>query len=70
MAPLPCLATVAVPPPSYQRARQKQPPALHVTALTVVTSVHLLALCRLAGHLAHWRCLCWLRSISTRHPCP
>lgn len=56
MVPVPCPATVAVPPPSYQRALAKQPTALHVTALTLVTTLHLLDLCRLAVRAAHRRC--------------
>src|SRR5437763_4628203 len=45
-----------VPPPSYQRAQAKQGPALHINALTLVTTLHLLSLCRLAVRLAHRRC--------------
>src|SRR5256885_12422340 len=45
-----------VPPPSYQRAQAKQSPALQINALTLVTRLHLLLLCRLAVHLAHRRC--------------
>ncbi len=56
MAPLPCVSTVPVPPPSHQRAVQKQPTALHATALAVVAALRLLALCRLAVRLAHRRC--------------
>src|SRR5215210_3625470 len=56
MVPIPCLPTEAVPPPSYQRALAKQRSALHVTALTLVTTLHLLDLCRLAVRLAHRRC--------------
>ena len=56
MAPLPCVSTVPVPPPSYQRAVQKQPTALHATALAVVATLRLLDLCRLAVRLAHRRC--------------
>ena len=56
MVPALCAPTGAVPPPSYQRALQKQRSALHVTALTLVTTLHLLALCRLAVRLAHRRC--------------
>lgn len=56
MVPVPCDNTAPVPPPSYQRAVQKQPRALHCTALTLVTSLHLLDLCRLAVRLAHRRC--------------
>jgi hypothetical protein len=56
MVPALCVPTVAVPPPSYQRALQKQPAALHVTALALVTRLRLLDLCRLAVRLAHRRC--------------
>jgi hypothetical protein len=56
MVPALCANTAAVPPPSYQRAAQKQPTALHVNALTVVAGLHLLDLCRLAVRLAHRRC--------------
>src|SRR5436305_12921648 len=45
-----------VPPPSYQRAQAKQRPALHLNALTLVTTLHLLTLCRLAVRIAHRRC--------------
>src|SRR5919202_2172492 len=56
MVPALCVPTAAVPPPSYQRALAKQPTALHVTALALVSTLHLLDLCRLAVHLAHRRC--------------
>jgi hypothetical protein len=56
MVPALCPTTAAVPPPSYQRALAKQPTALHVTALALVSTLHLLDLCRLAVHLAHRRC--------------
>src|SRR5438046_1889430 len=46
----------AVPPPSYQRAQAKQSPALHINALILVTTLHLLLLCRLAVRMAHRRC--------------
>src|SRR5437868_2171876 len=45
-----------VPTPSYQRAQAKQSPALQINALTLVTTLHLLALCRLAVREAHRRC--------------
>jgi hypothetical protein len=45
-----------VPPPSSQRAQAKQQKALHIDALTLVTCLHLLTLCRLAVRLAHHRC--------------
>ena len=45
-----------VPPPSYQRAQAKQSTALHINALTLVTTLHLLTLCHLAVQMAHRRC--------------
>jgi DDE family transposase len=45
-----------VPPPAYQRLQAKQGPALHINALVLVTTLHLLTLCRLAVRLAHRRC--------------
>lgn len=56
MVPALCANTAAVPPPSYQRALRKQPAALQVTALALVTMLPLLDLCRLAVRLAHRRC--------------
>lgn len=55
MVPVPQRSTVAI-PPAYQRAQAKAQPALHLDALTLVTCLHLLSLCRLAVRLAHWRC--------------
>jgi hypothetical protein len=45
-----------VPPPAYHRAQARMGPALHIDALTLVRTLHLLTLCRLAVHLAHRRC--------------
>ena len=45
-----------VPPPAYYRAQERLGPALHIDALTLVTTLHLLALCRLAVRLARHRC--------------
>ena len=45
-----------VPPPYYQRMQAKQGPDLHINALMLVSTLHLLALCRLAVRLAHRRC--------------
>src|SRR2546429_168786 len=45
-----------VPPPAYYRAQARLVPALHLDALTLVRTLHLLALCRLAVRLAHRRC--------------
>src|SRR5438270_13070439 len=46
----------SVPPPAYHRAQARLGPALHINALTLVRTLHLLALCRLAVRLAHRRC--------------
>src|SRR5947209_13932653 len=49
-----------VPPPSYHRrelqAQARHARALHINALTLIETLHLLALCRLAVHMAHRRC--------------
>ena len=45
-----------VPPPAYHRAQARLGLALHIDALTLVTTLHLLTLCRLAVRLAHRRC--------------
>ena len=45
-----------IPPPSYQRAQARLGPALHLDALTLVTTLHLLTLCRLAVRLAQRHC--------------
>jgi len=45
-----------VPPPAYHRAQGRLGPALHIDALTLVRTLHLLVLCRLAVRLAHSRC--------------
>ena len=45
-----------VPPPAYHRAQARRGPALQINALTLVGSLHLLTLCRLALRLAHRRC--------------
>src|SRR5215469_15251937 len=44
-----------VPPPAYYRAARLGG-SLHLDALTIVTKLHLLALCRCAVRLAHRRC--------------
>ena len=56
MVPTPCLSTAPVPPPCYQRAVAKRGPALHVDAVTLVTRLHLLALCRRAVQHARRQC--------------
>src|SRR5260370_27717682 len=45
-----------VSPPCYQRAQARLKPALHIDALTLITTLHLLTLCRLAVRMAHRRC--------------
>jgi hypothetical protein len=45
-----------VPPPAYHRAQTRLGANLHIDALTIVTTLHLLALCRLAVRVAHHRC--------------
>src|SRR6516162_4751339 len=50
------VAQTPVAPPSYHRAQARLGPALHINALTLVTTLHLLALCRLAVRMAHRRC--------------
>ena len=56
MVPTLCHCTAAVPPPAYQRAVATRGPALHIDALTLVTRLHLLTLCRLAVQQARRRC--------------
>src|SRR5260221_141549 len=58
MVPAPCEGTAPVPPPAYHRTQRKRRPALHLDALTLVTRLHLLALCRLAVQLAPARSRC------------
>ena len=52
MVPAPCGSTAPVPPPAYQRALAKHSASLHLDALTVVETLHLLALCQLAVRLS------------------
>src|SRR5437588_10028314 len=56
MMPLVVTEQAPVPPPAYHRAQARRGPALHIDALTLVTTLHLLTLCRLAVRLAHRRC--------------
>lgn len=55
---MPCVVKdqAPVPPPAYHRAQARRGPNLHLDALTLVQTLHLLALCRLAVRLAHFRC--------------
>src|SRR3989440_1046756 len=45
-----------VAPPTYHRAQARRGPALHIDALTLVKTLHLLTVCHLAVRLAHRRC--------------
>src|SRR5204863_343949 len=56
MMPLAFEDQTPVAPPSSHRGQARLGPALHMNALTLVTTLHLLALCRLAVRLAHRRC--------------
>src|SRR5437588_5952284 len=56
MMPLVVKEQAPIPPPSYQRAQARLGPALHIDALRLVMTLHLLTLCRLAVNLAHRRC--------------
>jgi hypothetical protein len=54
--PTHCDEQAPVPPPSYYRAQAQRARALRLHALTLIQTLHLLALCRLAVQLAHRRC--------------
>ena len=56
MLPSSSNAQAPVPPAAFHRGHTKQRHPLHMDALTLVTRLHLLALCRLAVRYAHWRC--------------
>jgi hypothetical protein len=56
MMPAPLCDQVPVPPPAYNRAQQRLGPRLEIDALTLVTRLHLLPICRLAVGLAQRRC--------------
>jgi hypothetical protein len=45
-----------VPPPAYHRMQARLGSNLHIDALTLVNTLHLLTLCSLAVRLAHHRC--------------
>jgi len=59
MMPMICTEQAPVPPPSYHRAQvqaqAQRARALHINALRLIETLHLLALCRLAVQLAHCR---------------
>jgi len=56
MMPLLISTQAPVPPPAYHRMQARLGASLHIDALTLVTTLHLLTLCRLAVRLAHRRC--------------
>src|SRR5215471_16249946 len=56
MMPIVVAEQAPVPPPAYHRAQARLGAALHIDALTLVRTLHLLTLCRLAVRLAHRRC--------------
>src|SRR6266700_3762526 len=45
-----------VPPPAYHRMQGRLGSSLHIDALTLVNTLHLLTLCHLAVRVAHRRC--------------
>jgi len=53
MAPAVCADQAPIPPPSYRRVIAR---ALHLDALTVVTRLHLLEVCRMAVQVAQQQC--------------
>jgi len=57
MFPAACTSVVPIPPPAYHRMQHKRRTTVHLDALTLVTRLHLLSLCRLAVHLGQRRCL-------------
>src|SRR6266516_2999141 len=60
MMPSTCNQQAPVPPPSYHRrevqAQAQHARALHINALALIETLHLLALCRLAVQVAHRHC--------------
>src|SRR5438046_4335228 len=60
MMPTICNEQAPVPPPSYYRresqAQAQRARALHINARSLIETLHLLALCRLAVQMAHRRC--------------
>src|SRR5213082_3348288 len=56
MMPVTLESQAPVPPPAYHRMQARLGAALHIDALTLLTTLHVLALCRLAVRLAHRRC--------------
>src|SRR6266704_2801101 len=56
MMPLVLINQAPVPPPAYHRMQARLGSSLHIDALSLVKTLHLLTLCRLAVRLAHRRC--------------
>ena len=56
MVPAAGTGEVPIPPPAYHRMQHQRRSPLHLDALTLVTRLHLLSLCRLAVHLGQQRC--------------
>jgi len=56
MMPAPLSDQAPVPPPAYHRAQQRLGSRLAIDALTLITRLHLLRLCRLAVRVARRRC--------------
>jgi transposase len=56
MMPLVVSNQAPVPPPAYHRMQERLGSSLHIDALTLVTTLHLLTLCCLAVRVAHHRC--------------
>ncbi len=56
MMPMTLNEQAPIPPPAYHRVQARLGPALQIDALTLVNTLHLLTLCRLAVRLAHHRC--------------
>ncbi|WP_126631181.1 hypothetical protein [Dictyobacter alpinus] len=56
---IPTIINQAAPvaPPAYHRVQGRSGPAMHIDALTLVSTLHLLVLCRLAVRLAYRRLL-------------
>ena len=56
MMPIIVSEQAPIPPPAYYRAQARLGRALHIDALSLVSILHLLTLCRVAVRLAHHRC--------------
>jgi hypothetical protein len=56
MMPIIVSEQAPIPPPAYYRAQARLGRALHIDALSLVSILHLLTLCRVAVRLTHHRC--------------